>query len=192
MSYSFCVVSTLVWNHMTWCRPIKKKKNARFWFSAKIQIKCHYGSHKHRGNNLICHHLEKQRWQFGPSFPVIAWAQEGTGQNRPMDFQNLQQLIEAGVCESGQLCSKNQSQQRRRTSRNMSAEVLLLVSSLLLFPNEGVWLCRTNIPVFFFVFFFLSHFPSSPSYLVAFSFFSDSLLSKQPFGNEQWHLQDRI
>lgn len=45
---------------------------------------------------------------------------------------------------------------------------------------------------YLFFFFSLSHFPSSPSYLVAFSFFSDSLLSKQPLGNEQWHLQDRI
>lgn len=169
----------------------KIKRNASCWFSAKIQIKCHYGSHEHRGNNLICHHFEKQRWQVGPSFPIIAWAQEGTGQNRPMDIQNLQQLIEAGVCESGQLCSKNQSQQRSRTSRNMSAEVLLLLSSLLLFPNEGVWLCRTNIPVFFFFFPLPLPFFSLLSGGIVF-LFGHSLLSKQPFGNEQWHLQDRI
>lgn len=119
-------------------------------------------------------------------FQKLVWAAQ-EDQDRPMNIPNLHQPIEAAVCESGQLCSKNQSQQMRQTWRNMSAEVLLLASSLLLFPNEGVGLCRTNISVFS-----LSHFPSSPSYLVAFSFFSASLLSKQALGNEQWHLQDRI
>lgn len=182
-----CGVSTLVWNHVTSCRPQKKPVSLDSDFLAKIQTKFHHSSHEHRGKNLICHQFEKQRWQFRPSFPIIARAQEDTDQNRPMDIQNLHQLIKAGVCESGQLCSENQSQPRHWTSRNMSAEVLLLVSFLLLFPNKKVWLCRTNIPVFF-----LSHFPSYHSYLVAFSFFSDSLLSKQPFGNEQWHLQYMI
>lgn len=149
-------------------KHIFKFKSSNFWVSqlwqCLKQIKPNRFSHEHAGNNLTCRHFECAALIRSDAMWGLILAKECSEAPSKTGQCTFNTCIS---CYSPEFVSQANYAAKIDLNRGVLRgtcqwKIFSSLPSLLLFPNEGVGLCRTNRPASFF------SWPSFSSYLVAF------------------------